>query len=100
MPCAGARVIVNVPVSLVHPDICGTIVNVPAPEVISAAMLPCIVKALGVVPPGGVHDILNVMGPPLVELRLPLMAVPGPKHCETLSLPLKFRLLATSVTLF
>lgn len=92
---------VNVPVSLAHPEICGAIVNVPAPEVICAATLPCIVKVLGVVPPGGVHDIVIVTGPPFTaELRLPMRMVPGPKHCETLSSPLKLRLLARSVTLF
>ena len=101
MLCAGARVIVNVPDWLAQPGVCAVNLNVPEPDVIPIAMLPCIVMVLRAMPPGGVPDIVIVIAPPFTaELRLPLRVVPVPKHTEMLSIPLKFTLLAKSVMSF
>jgi hypothetical protein len=101
MLCAGARVIVNVPDWLAQPEVCAVSVNVPEPEVIPIAMLPCMVMVLRAMPPGGVPDMFIVSGPPFTaEPRLPLRVVPMPKHIEMLSTPLKFTLLARSVMSF
>jgi hypothetical protein len=92
---------VNVPDWLAQPEVWPVSVKVPEPEVIPAAMLPCIVTVLRAMPPGCVPDIVIVIGPPFTEeLRLPVRVVAMPKHIEMLSIPLKFTLLAKSVMSF
>ena len=91
----------KVPDWLVHPAVCPVSVNAPEPEVIPVAKVPCIVIVLVAVPPGGVQDIVIVIGPPfMAEPKLPLRVVPGPKHCGRFTMPLKSRLLAEIMVLF
>ncbi len=92
----------NVPLWLLQPDVWPTIVNVPEPEPMPVAIVPCMVRVLVDAVPGAVQDIVIVVLPPFIIPGpiWPVITVPAPKHCAKLFMVLKFMPLAFSIVLF
>lgn len=92
----------KLPVWLVQPGVCPVIVNVPAPDPMPIAMLPCMVIVLVCVLPDGVHDIVIAIVPPFImpDPIEPFITVPLPKHWEKEPMFVKFMLLPIKFVLF
>jgi len=82
----------KVPVWLVHPGVCPVSANVPEPEPMPIAMVPCMVMVFVAVLPDGIQEIVIVIVPPFVIPGpiSPLITVPAPKHWASEPMLAKF----------